>query len=106
MKDDKFAPVEGVTIENALRYIAAIGEAVRKNILDIPLEGRFFVGALISATLLVESKNIQKHIVSLLSTGQAIGMTREQDAALGDALQQLKECKLKKTAKMKDVTLN
>lgn len=101
MKDDKFAPVEGVTIENAIRYIAAIGEAVRKNILDLPLEDRFFVGSIISATLLVECKSIQNHIVSLLNTGQAIKMTQIQDAALGDALQQLKE-----TAKMKDVTLN
>lgn len=97
MKDDKFAPAEGVTIENALRYIAAIGEAVRNGIMDLPLEDRFFFGALISSTLLVESKRIQNHIWSLLHTGQAIKMTQEQD----DLLHQLEGI-----AKMKDVTLN
>lgn len=102
MKDGKFVPVDAETIEKVLQYTAAIGEAVRKHIMQFPLEDRFFVGSLISAALIVESDELRNYIVSLLNSGQAIRLTIAQAAVCVDIITSIK----KETARIKDDTLN
>ena len=78
MKDKDFTPAEGVTLKNAMRYVAAIGEAVKKDIMKLPIEQRGFISSLIAGALHMEAQSIDKYRDGLIQAGQAIPNTDEQ----------------------------
>ena len=78
MKKEDFTPAEGVTLENALRYVAAVGDAVTREITRLPFEERGFVAGLLAGALHLEAQRIDKHRAGLIQAGQAIPMTADQ----------------------------
>lgn len=53
------APVESITILNAIKTVQAIGVAVRRELLDIPIEERAMVARIISMALIGSSANFR-----------------------------------------------
>ena len=78
MRDNDFTPAEGVTLDNALRYVAAIGNAIRRDLLQLPLEERGFIAGLLAGALHLEAQGIDKYRATLIDAGQAIPMTADQ----------------------------
>lgn len=77
-KDNDFSPAEGVSIENALRYVEAIGQAIKRDIMQLPFEERGFIIGLLAGALLLEAKEIDKYRKTLIDLGQAVPMTAKQ----------------------------
>lgn len=78
MKENGFTPAEGVTLENALRYVAAVGDAIRRDLTRLPLEERGFIAGLLAGALHLEATSIDKYRDGLIQAGRAIPMTADQ----------------------------
>lgn len=78
MNNNDFTPAEGVTLENALQYVAAVGDAVRRDIMKLPLEERNFIAGLLAGGLLIEANGINKHRAGMVQRGEAIPITKAQ----------------------------
>lgn len=78
MNKHDFSPAEGVTLQNAIRYVATVGEAIRRDLLKLPLEDRGYIASLLSGALLEEGFEIADFKKELIRTGQAVDMTAQQ----------------------------
>lgn len=78
MKNNDFQPAEGVTLENALRYVAAVGDAIRRDLLRLPFEDRGYIAGLLAGALHLEAQQIDKYRQTLIDLGQAVPMTEDQ----------------------------
>ena len=81
------APVESFTILNAIKSVQAIGVAVRRELLDIPIEERAMVAKLISMALITEGTCLSKYIGRLIMESKATWTTKEQDEQIKWAIQ-------------------
>ena len=77
-KDYDFTPAEGVTLDNALRYVEAIGQAIRRDIMQLPFEERGFIIALLAGALHLEAQEIDNYRKGLIQAGEALPMTAQQ----------------------------
>ena len=78
MKDNDFTPAEGVTIDNCLRYIAAIEEATRRDIALVKKSDRSMTLGLVSSALSNAADSISKLRKDMEEKGQAPPITTEQ----------------------------
>lgn len=78
MKEDKFTPAEGVTLENHRKYVDAIERAVYREIKSIPLEERSAIITMVIMTLLVTAKCLMKFKDELEAKGEAPPVTEDQ----------------------------
>jgi hypothetical protein len=76
-KDDRLIAKE-VTIENCLQYINAVGEAAKRDILDLPLEDRSFMLGVIKVTLQLTVLELDHLQASMEARGDATPITDEQ----------------------------
>jgi hypothetical protein len=77
-QDKAFTPAEGVTLQNALRYVAAVGQAIRRDLLQLPLEDRGFIAGLLGGALHLEAQEIDNYRKGLIQAGEALPMTAQQ----------------------------
>lgn len=82
MKGNDFTPAVGVTLENALRYVAAVGDAITRDLTKLPIEERGFIAGLLAGALHLEATRIDKYRAALIQQGQAIPVTADQQEQL------------------------
>ena len=78
MKDNDFTPAEGVTIDNCLRYIAAIEEAAKRDIALVNKGERAMTLGLVSSALSNAAASLNKLRKDMEEKGQAPPITTEQ----------------------------
>lgn len=72
------AHMEGVTLENCLRYINTIEEVVMRDIKDLPREDRSVVMSAIIASLLISARILRNYRNKLVSGGEADELTEAE----------------------------
>lgn len=74
----KYALMEGVTLENCLRYINTIEEVVMRDIKDLPKEDRSVVLSAVIASLLISARILRNYRDKLVSDGEANELTEAE----------------------------
>lgn len=82
MSTDQGIPKGVITLENALSYIEAIGEAVKRCVMDLDKEDRSEVVGIVSAVLSQTSESLQQFRAKLEQSGEATPVTEEQKLRL------------------------
>lgn len=78
MMNEEFEIPPGVTIVNALRYVNAIEQAVKREITRIPKSERGMVTAMVAGALRVSSDALNNLREKMEKTGEADPITDEQ----------------------------
>lgn len=78
MSKVKYALMEGVTLENCLRYINTIEEVVMRDIKDLPKEDRSVVLSAVIASLLISARILRNYRDKLVSDGEANELTEAE----------------------------
>lgn len=98
MKEDKFTPARGVTIDNALRYIEAIEEAVKRDFNKLPSDERSVSVGMIAGSLRQASDRLAAFRANQEACGAAAPMTETQKLQLRLIFRHAKEAEdLKKS---------
>ena len=74
----KFKPAEGVTLLNAMEYATAIEDAVRDEIMTVPVEQRSAIIGMVAVTLKLTLSSLLAFRDSLEQQGLASPPTEEQ----------------------------
>lgn len=98
MKEDKFTPAPGVTIDNALRYIEAIEEAVERDINRIPKSERALAATLVAGTMRMASDRINSFRDKMERTGDADPLSEVQKMSLHLVFRRAMEDEAKKNS--------
>lgn len=72
------AHMEGVTLENCLRYINTIEEVVMRDIKSLPKEDRAVVLSAVVASLLISARILRNYRDKLVSEGEADELTEAE----------------------------
>lgn len=67
--------MEGVTLENCLRYINTIESVVMRDIKDLPKEDRSVVMSAVIASLLISARILRNYRDELVAKGEANELT-------------------------------
>ena len=74
----EFIPADGVTIENALRYLEAIEQAIKRDITLLPKSDRSMMLGIMGGSLAQASENIFNFRQSMEKSGDSLPTTEEQ----------------------------
>lgn len=72
------ARMEGVTLENCLRYINTIEEVVMRDVKDLPKEDRSVVMSAVIASLLISARILRNYRDKLVMEGEAGELTEAE----------------------------
>lgn len=75
---EDFTPAEGVTLENALRYVVAIQEAAQRDAVSVSKDDRSMILGILAAALDDASCRVTDYRVQLERKGAAKPMSKAQ----------------------------
>lgn len=78
MNENDFKPAEGVNITNAYSYIAAIEEAVRRDVMLVDKKERSMLVGMVAGALRLAADQLGEFRANLEATGQADRPSEEQ----------------------------
>lgn len=94
VQDAKVDPVDvvmndNVTIHNAISYITAISEAVRRDIKTIPIEDRTVVIKGIRLCMEIEATSLERLVNELMEKGETLPVSHEQAVFIKEQFKRL-----------------
>lgn len=79
---NEFDPASGVTIENSLRYLEAIEQAIKREIKTIPKSERSMMLGILAGSIGLVSNRITEFRKDLEKSGESSPVTKEQKEQL------------------------
>ena len=76
--NEEFKPAEGVTFDNALRYLEAIEEAVKRDIKNFPKSERSMMLSVMAGSIAQVSDSLFKFRKDMEKRGDSTPVTEEQ----------------------------
>lgn len=80
--DNEFKPADGVTIDNAIRYVEAVEQAVKRDIRRLPKNERSFILGMMAGALRLASDSLATFRKSLEDQGASSPMSDDQKLQL------------------------
>lgn len=75
---EDFTPAEGVTLENALRYVVAIQKAAQRDVVSVSKDDRSMILGILSAALEDAAQRVSFQRAQLERKGEAKPMSKAQ----------------------------